>query len=198
MADQEVGNVHGLAIVNKGSAVIADRESASIVIDATGGTWDLRIFDTAVADVDFDVTATNLATAINNALAGADKDDRVTVTGGPGATAPLVVVAVTPGDIEDLTTDATNLTGGAGTAVATITQGTREPFVTYDSVPNMSGTSDPDIGFSDANMLSISALRTRLAAIDGGYYTTARLNQMTRNDMVWAVRQNDHPESISQ
>lgn len=38
------------------------------------------------------------------------------------------------------------------------------------------------------NMTSVSAMRTRLAALDGTYYTTARLNNMTRNDMVYALR----------
>lgn len=38
------------------------------------------------------------------------------------------------------------------------------------------------------NMTSISAMRTRLAALNGAYYTTARLNNMTRNDMVYALR----------
>ena len=39
-----------------------------------------------------------------------------------------------------------------------------------------------------ANYGTVSTLRTRLAAIDGTYYTTARLNQMSKNDMVFALR----------
>ena len=31
-------------------------------------------------------------------------------------------------------------------------------------------------------------MRTRLAALNGAYYTAARLNNMTRNDMVYALR----------
>lgn len=42
-----------------------------------------------------------------------------------------------------------------------------------------------------ANYQSVSAMRTRLAAINAGYYTAARLNQMSRNDMIFAIRQND-------
>jgi hypothetical protein len=38
------------------------------------------------------------------------------------------------------------------------------------------------------NMLSISDMRTRLAAINGTYYTAERLNAMTDNDMRYALR----------
>ena len=37
------------------------------------------------------------------------------------------------------------------------------------------------------NMTSISAMRTRLAALNGAYYTAARLNNMTKNDMTFAL-----------
>lgn len=46
-----------------------------------------------------------------------------------------------------------------------------------------------------ANFLSVSALRTRLAAASA-YYTTARLDQMSKNDMVWALRKIDEAGSI--
>jgi hypothetical protein len=39
-----------------------------------------------------------------------------------------------------------------------------------------------------ANYTSINALRTRLAAANGAYYTTARLDQMSENDMIYALR----------
>lgn len=39
-----------------------------------------------------------------------------------------------------------------------------------------------------ANMSTISSMRTRLAAINAGYYTAARLNNMTENDMMYALR----------
>lgn len=42
-----------------------------------------------------------------------------------------------------------------------------------------------------ANYASITALRARLAAISGATFTTARLDAMTVNDMVYAVRVND-------
>jgi len=39
------------------------------------------------------------------------------------------------------------------------------------------------------NYDSITDLRTRLAAINAGYYTAARLDMMTKNDMIYALRQ---------
>lgn len=49
---------------------------------------------------------------------------------------------------------------------------------------------------SDTDYASITALRARLAAIDAGFYTAQRLDTMTYNDMVYAVRRNDSPTSI--
>ena len=46
------------------------------------------------------------------------------------------------------------------------------------------------------NMDSISALRTRLAAIDATFYSSARLDAMTLNDMQYAVRTADELASI--
>lgn len=48
-----------------------------------------------------------------------------------------------------------------------------------------------------ANYASVSAMRTRLAAINGTYYTSARLDQMTVNDMVYAIRVNDDATTIN-
>lgn len=47
-----------------------------------------------------------------------------------------------------------------------------------------------------ANYASVTALRSRLATINAGYYTAAKLNQMTLNDMVYAVRLNDDSTTI--
>ena len=38
------------------------------------------------------------------------------------------------------------------------------------------------------NMTSVSALRTRLTALNATSYTPARLDAMTENDMVYALR----------
>lgn len=52
-------------------------------------------------------------------------------------------------------------------------------------------------GSGDAsNYASVAGLRARLAAVNAGYYTTARLDKMTKNDMVYAVRQADDSAGI--
>lgn len=48
-----------------------------------------------------------------------------------------------------------------------------------------------------ANYGSITALKARLAAFDAFTYTAARLDQMTVNDMVYALRSIDDPTSIA-
>lgn len=49
---------------------------------------------------------------------------------------------------------------------------------------------------TDADQMSVSALRTRLAAINGSLYTATFLNTMTLNDMRHAVRLNDHANTV--
>lgn len=62
-----------------------------------------------------------------------------------------------------------------------------------------------DLGFTSrngstvatpANYASVAAMKTRLAAINGTSYTAARLNSMTINDMVYALRLNDDSGTI--
>lgn len=57
---------------------------------------------------------------------------------------------------------------------------------------------DPQLGFDADNLDSISAMRARLAAINGTYYTAAVLNMMTLNDMQYAIRVSDFPATIKQ
>lgn len=40
----------------------------------------------------------------------------------------------------------------------------------------------------DGFYLTVGHLRTRLSAINGAYYTSDKLNEMTKNDMVFALR----------
>lgn len=47
-----------------------------------------------------------------------------------------------------------------------------------------------------ANYVSDAALEARLTAVNGAYYTTARLNQMTLNDKVMAVRLADDAAGV--
>ena len=47
-----------------------------------------------------------------------------------------------------------------------------------------------------ANYASVSALRTRLAAINGSLYISAYLDIMTKNDMIYVVRLSDDSAGI--
>jgi hypothetical protein len=40
----------------------------------------------------------------------------------------------------------------------------------------------------DANLKDVTSMKARLTALNAGYYTAARLSQMTINDMVYAIR----------
>lgn len=42
----------------------------------------------------------------------------------------------------------------------------------------------------------VSTMRTRLNAISSGFYTSAMLNTMTKNDMLMAIRVVDDPGTI--
>lgn len=59
------------------------------------------------------------------------------------------------------------------------------------------GGADPRLEHDDTDYASITALRSRLANfVDGGFYTAARLNTMTYNDLVYAVRMADSASSV--
>jgi hypothetical protein len=47
-----------------------------------------------------------------------------------------------------------------------------------------------------ANYVSVSALKTRLTAINAGYWTTARLNLYTKNDLLYALRLADDSAGV--
>jgi hypothetical protein len=124
------------------SAITAERnEKQSITIDAAGGTFDVTLLpghagEETLADVDWNVAAAALKTLIvaTPSFAAADVD----VTGGPGGTAPLVIEFMgeyANEDLPQLTTDATNLTGGAGTATPATTQtGSHTSFDENDEI----------------------------------------------------------------
>ena len=50
------------------------------------------------------------------------------------------------------------------------------------------GTNGVTVLAEAANATSISAMRTRLAALDASAYSAARLNAMTKNDLAYALR----------
>lgn len=65
-----------------------------------------------------------------------------------------------------------------------------------DTLPNFNGGTDMSIPWDDTDLTNLSTMRTRLAAIDGAFYTAAKLNTMTINDMIYAIRVNDSPTTV--
>lgn len=53
------------------------------------------------------------------------------------------------------------------------------------------GTTASPLTATDTNARDVTAMRARLTAISGTTYTAARLNTMTKNDMLYALRMSD-------
>lgn len=51
-------------------------------------------------------------------------------------------------------------------------------------------------GWSDANALSVDAMRTRLTAISATAYSSDKLDRMTTNDMLYALRVHDSAGTV--
>lgn len=77
---------------------------------------------------------------------------------------------------------------GADVAATTAHGIYRANSYTSTAPHNVNGGPTPGRGFELPNTDSIDDMRTWLAAYDGTVYTTARLNLMTTNDMVFAIR----------
>lgn len=57
-------------------------------------------------------------------------------------------------------------------------------------------TTSSFLGWIDTHTRDVSAMRARLTAISGTTYTAARLNTMTENDMLYALRMSDDPAGV--
>ena len=73
-------------------------------------------------------------------------------------------------------------------------------------VRNLLGTADKRNGRANsstsigstphANLKDVASMKARLTAINATTYTPERLNTMTYNDLIYAIRLNDEPTSI--
>jgi len=61
---------------------------------------------------------------------------------------------------------------------------------------NINGGNDVMTGFDNANDSTLTAIRARLTAINGTYWTATRLDQATYNDLVYALRLADNASTI--
>ena len=62
---------------------------------------------------------------------------------------------------------------------------------------NINGGDDANTGWTNANIITGAALRARLTAISAASYSSTRLDAMTYNDMVYAVRVHDDLASVN-
>lgn len=67
---------------------------------------------------------------------------------------------------------------------------------TSSSRSNINGGNNDQTGYVDTDMLTISSAKARLTAINSTLYTADLLNQMTWNDMIYAIRLADSPGTI--
>jgi hypothetical protein len=61
---------------------------------------------------------------------------------------------------------------------------------------NVNGGAADRTAFTDANHATVTAMRARLTAISATTYTTAMLDRMTQNDMIYALRLADAPTTV--
>ena len=73
---------------------------------------------------------------------------------------------------------------------------TENVFGVVDKRRNNKGQNTAQLLTTPNNYDDVDSLRTRLTAISSTTFTTARLNGMTKNDMVYAVRLSDDATGI--
>lgn len=65
-----------------------------------------------------------------------------------------------------------------------------------DTPTNLNGGDSIDTGYVDADLNSINAMKARLQTINAAYYTDDMLNSMTVNDLKYAIRLADAPNTV--
>lgn len=169
MADHQIGNGHGIAAVGQRDLL------ASITADAGANEFMVAVSELprlhAGMVIDILNKTTFAAAALDRTITIIESDGTVTYDGADIAPTTAMGVFLANSDV---------LTEGIATR------------------SNENGGPVPQRPFEDDNMMSIGEMRDRLTAIDSGFYTAARLNTMTKNDMMFAIRTSDKPQSIKQ
>lgn len=174
-AGQQLGGVDPGFTTSQGTATAS--EVQTLTGTAASGTFRLRFGTQETSILTFDDSAADIQAALR-ALSNISATG-VVCAGGALGTSPVTVTfgaEYAAVDVPLLVLVDIDLAGGT-IAIAQTT-----PMA---SVP-----------FFDADMNSFAAMRTRLAAIDGAYYTSTQLDKMTANDMMYALRLHDNPQSF--
>lgn len=175
MANKDIGNQIGV-VERQGTATASEIQTLDTA--ATEGTFTLRFGDQVTSELTFDDSAADIQTALR-ALSNISASG-VTCAGGPLATSPVTVTF----GAEYAAVDVPLL------IVGTTATPLDEELTVETTTPMVSGA------FDDDDMDTIAAMRARLTTISGTTYTTARLNKMTKNDMMYALRHHDNPQTI--
>lgn len=174
-AGQQLGGIDPGFTTTQGTATAS--EVQTLTGDAASGTFRLQFGDQVTGVLTFDDSAADIQTALR-ALSNISATG-VTCAGGALGTNPVTCTfggEYAAVNVPTLVVVDIDLAGG-DIAVAVTTPMASTPF------------NDPD-------MISVAAMRTRLAAIDGAYYTSAKLDSLTTNDMMYALRVHDNPQSL--
>lgn len=175
MANHQIGVDAGVVAV-QGTPFLS--EAQTITGGATAGTFKIRFGTEETAAIAFDATAATIQAALR-ALSNISATG-ISCTGGPLNTTPVVctfAAEYAAVDVPVFVIVNVDFTGGTITA-ATTTAPSWTPF-------------------NDTDMNTIAGMRARLAAINGSYYTAARLESLTFNDMKYALRVHDAPQTIN-
>lgn len=160
-------------------------EIQHLTVDATNGDYTLTFSGQTTAAIDHDAVAADVQAALV-ALSNIAPGD-VVVTGGPGdsgGTTPYILTfggTLSDQNVATITTDATNLTGGASTAVITTPTPGAAPSVTpATSVAGVDSTSDDDY-VSTLEVTAASAATPSAHLGNGGSFLHGDDGIATRN-----------------
>lgn len=120
---------------------------------------------------------------------------RVKTTGAVFGTTARLVTGIT--NLGVVNYDGADVTLVPGThAVYDDCMGVASTSVGSDVRSNQNGGPSARRGFTITPFGDLESLRSYLAGLDVGYFTAARLDKMTLNDMVYAVRARSYPSTI--
>lgn len=112
------------------------------------------------------------------------------------STGAVLASARTVNGIVFTTAPAGTITYSGADVTATTSHGIYRTGQYAANPTNINGGAAPDIGLLMNREQSIADMKLRLTAIDATFYTAARLNSLTYNDLVYAVRVADYAGSI--
>lgn len=178
MVRAQIGNEIGVTAVDRANETLI----GSVVADAANGftvtAAELRNFQVGqVIDILVKATGATSAGAVGRTVVGINNStNTVTYSGG------------------DLTVD--NTYGAYLTGQWELAQPASTPVGGREDYVNLNGGLGVSAGFDMPIFGSIQAMRDRLTAISATTYSSAELDKMTYNDLVYALRMNDASGSI--